>query len=277
MNCNFKVRPLRFSYKSNSSTCSSMLTCISTLYSVTMYQRFNKLSLKKDSSTMSNCEYMDVMKDQVPSNQEAVIHDLDMSINLPETDRAVAATNIEIVEKIERILTSRLLYAKRKESISHGLSSGRFPSWFGAKLHCELSLPKEENTKFATFLKELQQETISSFGNSVIKFLERSIEEKEAESNRLRSDYLRQRKEELDGYTFAAEKSKLDEAIKAITKKQTSELHDHRIKLQTLPSHPSRPSHAANKSANNKFHDRSRIEGHYQYRGHRYIQRKRPY
>uniref|UniRef100_K1PT12 Uncharacterized protein n=1 Tax=Magallana gigas TaxID=29159 RepID=K1PT12_MAGGI len=32
---------------------------------------------------MSECDYMDIMKDQVPSNQEATIQDLAMSIYLP--------------------------------------------------------------------------------------------------------------------------------------------------------------------------------------------------
>lgn len=83
---------------------------------------------------MSECDYMDIMKDQVPSNQEAVIQDFDMSINLPNIDRTSAMTKLRVLESTEAILSTRLLYANRKTSISHGLRTGRFPSWFGTKL-----------------------------------------------------------------------------------------------------------------------------------------------
>lgn len=100
---------------------------------------------------------MAIMKSQVSANQEAAIHELDMSINLPDLDRPSAAMKFKIVESTQAILSTSLLYAKRKDSIPNWLRSVRFPSWFGTKLHCELNLPKEDNENVCTFLKELQK------------------------------------------------------------------------------------------------------------------------
>lgn len=248
------------------------------LHSVTMYQHFNKLSLKKSSTQMSEVDYMDIMKDQVPSNQEAAIQDLDMSINLPDIDRASALTKSKVLESTEAILSTRLLYAKRKESISHGLRTGRFPSWFGSKLHCELNLPREDNDNFGTFLHGLQKETTSAFGNSILSYLERLISEKESESNKLRAEHLKSLQAETDGYTFATEKRKLDDAITAITAKHTTELQEHRQKLLSLYNQPTRPGHASYTSTNHKSHSKQqRNVGHYRYRGHSYVQRNKPY
>ena len=74
-----------------------------------------------------------------------------------------------------------------KESISHGLRTGRFPSWFGSKLHCELNLPREDNDNFGTFLHGLQKETTSAFGNSILSYLEHLVSEKESGSNKGRT------------------------------------------------------------------------------------------
>lgn len=137
-------------------------------HSVTMCQHFNKLSLKKSSTKMSDCDNTDIMKDQVPSNQDAAIQDLDMSNNLPDLDRSSAVTISKVLESTEAILSTHLLYAKRKESISHGLKRGCFPSWFGSKLHCELNFPKEDNN-FCTFLNGLQKETTSAFRKLYLK------------------------------------------------------------------------------------------------------------
>lgn len=149
-------------------------------HSVTMYQHLCKLSLKKSSTNMSECDYMDIMKDQVPSNQEIAIQDLDMSINLPDIDGTSAMTQLRGLESTEAILSTCLTHAKHKESISHGLRTGRFPSWFGSKLHCELNLPREDNDNFDTFLHGLQKETTSAFGNSILSYLEHLISEQES-------------------------------------------------------------------------------------------------
>lgn len=87
------------------------------------------------------------------------------------------------MEYTEAILSTRLVYAKRKESISHYLGTDHF----GSKHHCELNLPKEDNNNFYTFLNGLQKETTSAFGNSSLSYLNHMITEKESESNKLES------------------------------------------------------------------------------------------
>lgn len=182
------------------------------------------------------------------------------------------------MESTEAILSTRLPYAKRKESISHGLRTGHFPSWFRTKLHCELNLPKEDNDNFCTFLHGFQKETTSAFRNSILSYLELLISEKESESNKLKAKHLKSLQVENDGYTFAFEKRRLDEAITAITAKHTAELQEHRRKLLSLHNQPTRPGHSSYKSTSHKIHSKQqRNMGHYRYRGHSYVQRNKPY
>lgn len=205
-------------------------------HSSNMFHRFNKLSLKKQStvSNMQNNNYETRMDDDlVPSNQEALfaIPDLDLTITLPEGNDNSSTIISEGLGEIRQTLQNRLTLAKRKESLRYGIQTGRFPAWFYTRSHCALNLDNEGNEKFEKFWRDLAESQNKQTAQLVLDYVEAEIKAKEMESNQIRIQTLQAvRRQSVD---FESEKRRFDENITKINQEQISEIQEFRSRLAT--------------------------------------------
>lgn len=82
-----------------------------------------------------------------------------------------------------------------------------FVVWNQTSLRVKLT--KEGHDNFYTFCKGLQIETTLAFENSIWNYLEHKISKKVSESNRLRTEDLKNLIIETDGYAIASKKRKM--------------------------------------------------------------------
>lgn len=132
------------------------------------------------------------MNYEIPSNQEEMTKfvDPDLTINLGDTS-CVKYNMAEQLNKIKEILDKRLVFLKRKESLTYGARTGKFSPWFSAKFHCSLKLTNEENVKFKDFWKILSEKSTKETVTSILEFLDNQIRDKGTEINRVENQLRR--------------------------------------------------------------------------------------
>lgn len=129
------------------------------------------------------------LDDDIKGNQEAAskIPDLDISINLLEDTSVNSHWNPpqelnEIQEALDKAFNS--LKTKRKRT-------GRYPSWFSARLTCTLNLGKEDNEKFEVLFKQIAENKTRETAQAVVNFIDEEIREKEGVIHSLRVSALK--------------------------------------------------------------------------------------
>lgn len=247
----------------------TLLLALTSTETPDMIKRFNKLSLNKNNTfSKSSMDY------EIPSNQEAMTKfvDLDLTINLGETSY-VKHNLTEELNEIREILDKRLVLLKRKESLTYGARTGKFPPWFSAKFHCSLNLPNEENARFEDFWKILSEKSTKETVDSVLEFLDTQVRDKETEVNRVRTEALRKLK--TSSGDFETEQKHLDDRILKINEQQTKEIHQFRSKLDALLE--SAVSQNPRRERRETEHRRPFPRRHYPQRGHPRRSRNQPY
>lgn len=244
-----------------------------------MLNRFNRLSLKKMEQPPIDLD------DDIQGNQEAAskIPDLDISINLPEDTSVNSHWNPpQELNEIQEALEKRLILSKRKESVNHGLRTGRYPPWFSARFTCTLNLGKEDNEKFEVLFKQIAENKTRETAQAVINFIDDEIREKEEVIHNLRVSALKRIRN--TSFNFNREQKNFDEVILNTNTKHLKDLQEFRDRLHSISTTVDKPREqdrywsSQGKPGQDRRQNYQRRHYSVNYKGHRYqTQRNKPY